>query len=63
MGRYGYAEQKKILKASTKTELTKALKHYNKFGYLQNSEVKYFEYDRKPYQVLIVKSWVVQKGS
>ena len=61
MGRYGYAEQRKILKASTESVLLKIIKYYTKYGYVQNSEIKKFDSDRKPYQVLVVKKWLAKE--
>lgn len=53
--------KKKILKARTLADLKKQLKSNSKMAYVQASDIKYFENESKPYQVLVMKKWLMKE--
>lgn len=53
----GINHKRKILKGRTKRELENEVERHKKYGYVEVSDMKYFEYDNKPYQVLVEKRW------
>lgn len=56
-----YSEKRKVLYAHSSKDLNKQMEHLAKFSYVQDSDIKYFENDSKPYQVLVIKKWLVKE--
>lgn len=55
-------EKRKILYGRTLTELKKQIKNFQEnAAYVPISEVKYFEYEKYPYQILIEKKWLARE--
>lgn len=53
----GINHKRKILKGRTKRELEKEIERHEEYGYKVASDMKYFDYDNKPYQILVEKRW------
>lgn len=53
----GINYKRKILKGRTKRELENEIERHKQYGYVELSDMKYFEHDKKPYQVLVEKRW------
>lgn len=58
----GVNHKRKILKGRTKHELEKEIERHKQYGYVELSDVKYFEYDVKPYQILVEKRWLAKEN-
>lgn len=54
-------EKRKILYARTLRELEKQIKFQEQAAYAPISEVKYFENEKYPYQILIEKKWLARE--
>ena len=54
-------EKRKILYGRTLRDLQKQIKFQEKAAYVPISEVKYFEYEKYPYQILIEKKWLAKE--
>lgn len=53
----GINHKRKILKGRTKRELENEIERHKQYGYVEVSDMKYFDCDNKPYQVLVEKCW------
>ncbi|MFC5541540.1 hypothetical protein ACFPOH_07155 [Ureibacillus suwonensis] len=58
----GINHKRKILKGRTKRELEKEIERHKQYGYVEVSEMKYFEADSKPYQILVEKRWLAKEN-
>ncbi len=52
--------KRKILYGRTLRDLQKQIKFQEKAAYVPISEVKYFENEKYPYQILIEKKWLAK---
>lgn len=58
----GINHKRKILKGRTKRELENEVERHKQYGYVEASEMKYFEADSKPYQILVEKRWLAKEN-
>ena len=54
-------QKRRILYARTLSELKKQIKVQEIFAYVPISDVKYFENQRFPYQILVEKKWLAKE--
>ena len=54
-------QKRKILYGRTLRELQKQIKFQEKAAYVPISEVKYYENEKYPYQILIEKKWLARE--
>ena len=58
----GINHKRKILKGRTKRELENEIERHKQYGYVEVSDMKYFEDDPKPYQILVEKRWLAKEN-
>ena len=54
-------DKRRILYARTLGELKKQIKFQEKAAYVPISEVKYYEDEKFPYQILVEKEWLAKE--
>ena len=53
-------QKRKILYGRTLRELQKQIKFQEKAAYVPISAVKFYEYEKYPYQILVEKKWLAK---